>query len=156
MDNVVLRGYLSHSIRGRKGNQCTQEEITYNCSKAAADGTSLMGFLQRAGLPVTLYIPGAQDTFIQKAYRAGRITEEGILQTDCDIIADCDFLLIYDWDNYMSGGMQYEANFAGTSEIPTYVIHELTQLEVWKLQQSLLGLLIEKVESPHIIKLEKL
>ena len=81
--NVTLRGYVSHCIRGRKGDKCPPEEVERNCIKATQDGAALMALFQRWGLPVHLHIPGAHDDFVQKAYRAGYITEKQILDTDC-------------------------------------------------------------------------
>jgi hypothetical protein len=106
MNNGMLKGYVSHVIRGRKGNQATAEELAANCEKATTDMTQLGAMLRNANLPVVLHIPGANDLFVQIAHKAGRITEEELLATDCDIIHTCDFLLVYDWAGFYSAGMK--------------------------------------------------
>ncbi len=150
---IMLRGYMSHAIRGRKGSDCPPLEVEGNCLKATQDGTQLMALFQRWGLPVLLYIPGSRDEFIQKAYKAGRITETEILDTDCDIIADCDFLLQYDWQNYISGGMKYESDYSEKNNIPIYVVRKFDQRTLWDLQGWLCELLLNKMDEPTIISI---
>lgn len=150
---VILRGYLSHPIRGRKGNECPPEEVEQNCIKAAQDGANIMAYVQRCGIPLFLYVPGAHDDFVQKAYKAGRITETEILDTDCDIVTDCDFLLVYDWQDYISGGMKYEHDYCCDHDIPVYTIKKIDQHTLWELQYDLLEMLLDKLDEPHIIKI---
>lgn len=153
--SLTLRGYVSHTIRGRKGAQCSEEEMQSNCLKATHDMTAVCNMLSRAGLPVQLYIPGANDLFVQKAYKAGRLTETQILDTDCDIISDCDFLLVYDWGNYIGGGVKTEMEYATTHNIPTIVIHELDQQNYILLLGWLSSLWYELSNKPQIIQFPK-
>ena len=150
---VMLRGYMSHSIRGKKGDACPPEEVEANCAKAAQDGAALMALFQRWGLPVHLYVPGVHDDFVQKAYKAGYMTEKQILDTDCEIIADCDFLLQYDWQDYISGGMKYEADYCDAQRKPILIIKRLDQRAVWYLQYTLTDMLLNKWDTPNIIKI---
>lgn len=151
--NLILRGYMSHSIRGRKGDKCPPDEVEQNCVKAATDGNQLMGYFQHCGIPLFLYVPGAHDDFVQKAYKAGILTEKEILDTDCEIVADCDFLLVYDWQDYISGGMKYEADFCEKQGIPIFTIKQLKPETLWPLQRDLLDLLIDKLNQPKIVKI---
>jgi hypothetical protein len=142
----MLRGYFSHPIRGRKGAQCSAAEIEANCTKAAQDGMNLMSLLGRF-MPVTLYIPGVHDEFVQKAYKAGRLTEEEILDTDCDIIAECDFIILYDWQDYISSGMKYELEYAMRGNIPYHTLTSMVVPEVWKVMKFLLETMEPKLET---------
>jgi hypothetical protein len=150
---VMLRGYMSHSIRGAKGGACSPEEMQVNCTKAAQDGAQLMALFQRGGLPVFLYVPGANDEFVQKAYKAGRITEKEILDTDCEIISECDFLLLYDWDDYIGGGKKVELDYANEHDMPVVLITKLDQAEVWGMQIQLMTMLLSKLQQPNIIQI---
>ncbi len=153
MDNKILRGYMSHCIRGRKGDSCPQEEKDQNCIKAATDGAQIMSIMQRCMIPVFLYVPGSHDEFIQAAWKAGRITESSVLETDCDIVATCDFLLLYDWQDYLSAGMKYEIDYATKHEIPIIPMNKIDQQSLWELQHCLLELLLTKINQPNIIQL---
>ena len=151
--NIILKGYMSHPIRGRKGESCSDAEMQENCTKAAQLGAHLMNLLQHAGIPTFLYVPGAHDDFVQKAYSAGRITVEEILATDCDIIKECDYLLIYDWQDYLSEGMKKEQQFAYDNDIPVITITKLDQQALWTLEMMLLDTLLSKLQEPNIIKI---
>lgn len=153
MDNVILKGYVSHQIRGRKGADCSEDELTANCAKATNDMLQLQSMLQRANLPVCLHIPGANDLFVQKAYKAGRITEAEVLDTDCDIIKECDFLLVYNWDNYISTGMKVEQEFALKNQIRVLTVSKLDQYHYIDILCYLTQLWREKADTPQIIKL---
>ena len=150
--NVMLRGYMSHSIRGKKGDACPPEEVEANCAKAAQDGAALMALFQRWGLPVHLYVPRVHDDFVQKAYKAGYMTEKQILDTDCEIITDCDFLLQYDWQDYISSGMKYEAEYCEAHNIPVIHLTKIDQKTIWLLQVELATMLLCKLDTPNIIK----
>lgn len=150
---IMLRGYMSHCIRGKKGSTCSPQELEANCARATQDGGQLMALFQRWGLPVFLYVPGAHDEFTQKAWKAGRITETEVLDTDCDIVRECDFLLVYNWQNYISGGMQYEINYAKEQLIPIITLKEIDQRSLWSLQISLIDLLLDKLDQPTIIQI---
>ena len=153
IQNVTLRGYMAHSIRGRKGDKSPQSEIETNCVKAAQDGAQLMAIFQRCGWPVYLYVPGAHDDFVQKAYKAGRLTEEEILTTDCELMQNCDFLLIYDWCDYIGGGVKVEKEYAEAHNIPVIHIKKLDQETVWYLQAEMISMLLEKIRTPTIVQI---
>ena len=151
---VMLKGYMSHSIRGNKGSACSAEEMTANSMKAAGGGGQLMALFQHCGLPVYLHVPGAHDEFVQKAYLANRITEKEILDTDCDIIGECDFMLVYDWQDYISVGMKIEADYADSKKIPVFMLKQIDQESVWRLQSFLIELLLDKLNTPNIIQIK--
>ena len=144
---------FSHTIRGKKGEACQPEELEANCAKATNDMMQLQGMLYRANMPVSLYIPGSRDEFIQKAYRAGRITEEQILTTDCEIISDCDFLLVYNWGRWIGGGVQVELSHAQSKDIPVLIIENMDQESYVEILHFLSGLVLDKMQEPTIIKL---
>ena len=108
------RGYMSHSIRGASGALATDEEMEINCKKAQAFAAQFRLLFPQ----VELYVPGESDEFVQKAYRMGVLTEEEILDVDCALVGDRDFLLVYTPEGYTSRGMQIEIRFADAKKIP--------------------------------------
>jgi hypothetical protein len=144
---------FSHMIRGRKGNQASPEEMAANCAKATKDMTQLGSMLLSANLPVVLHIPGANDLFVQYAFKAGRITEADVLATDCDIIATCDFLLVYDWAGFYSTGMKVEIDYAEAHEIPVLIVTKLDQVTYIDTLRRLATLWQDKHSAPQIIKM---
>lgn len=151
--SVTLKGYTSHAIRGRKGNECSVEEMEYNCDKAYKAMTFLHGLLTKAGIPVSLYIPAANDEFVQTAYRAGRISEKDILDTDCDIISTCDFVLVYNWNDYLGGGVGTEIEYAKEHNIPVIIITHLDPSNYAEVLKTVSSIWAEKLSQPTIIKL---
>lgn len=111
-----IRAYISHSIRGKHGKDATKEQMDENNSKAIQFGKEL----RKVFPTLDLYVPAEHDEFILEAYLHGRITEEEILDTDCNILAKRNFLLVYSPDGYISKGMGVEINFAKFNNIPRF------------------------------------
>ena len=101
--------YLSHSIRGKLGNDSTPESLNKNCLAAIEVGNKI-----RLECPwANIYIPAEHESFVQKAYNKGYMTERQILDVDCDIIAEHDILIIYVPEgDELQGGRLVEYNFA--------------------------------------------
>jgi len=112
--------YLSHSIRGKYGTDATVEQMELNCQRAMGIGN----WLKKEFPQHEFYVPAEHDLFIQKAYFKGYLTEEQILNVDCDIIAECNALIIYTPDGFISRGMDVEIEFASIWHIPTFTITE--------------------------------
>ena len=100
---------MSHSIRGRAGDAATDEVMLANNKKAIEVGVEL----RRLCPELKLYIPAEMDLFLQdKGIEPIEIGEEVILAMDCKIVDQCDTLLVYIPDDYISGGMQREIRHA--------------------------------------------
>ena len=111
-----MKIYVSHSIRGKYGNNATNEQMKANCAKA-------MQFAKLLRLNCTgieYYVPAEHDEWITLAFQQGIITDTQILSIDCDILDTRDGLLVYTPDGYISGGMTTEIVYAKEFGIPTY------------------------------------
>lgn len=113
---MPLRAYFSHPIRGTKGAASTDADIQENIGRATRVVADLR---QKFGKGVQIYFPGEQDEFVITAYNKEYITENQILDVDCEIISKRDCLLIWTWEEEISGGMQIEFDFANKRNIPT-------------------------------------
>lgn len=100
---------MSHSIRSRAGDAATDEDMLANNMKAIIVGTEL-----RARCPeLKLYIPAEMDLFLQgRGIEPIKIGADTILDMDCKILEQCDTLLVYTPDDYISGGMRVEIKHA--------------------------------------------
>lgn len=129
--NKIFRIYLSHAIRGKAGLRATQEEINKNIAIASYIGEQLKAYFldweKMEGFPkIDLYVPADHDEFTQIAYNKKYITEEQILDVDCDIISKRDMIIAY--GNYKaSRGMKIELEFAHKNGISTTIISSLSE-----------------------------
>lgn len=100
-----IKIYISHSIRGRYGQDATNKQMQENCQKAVDFGK----WLKEKFPNIELYIPGEHDEFVAIAYSKGWLTEKQILDIDCEIINNtCDGILMFMPDDYISTGMKRE------------------------------------------------
>ena len=117
-----IKVYVSHSIRGKKGNDATDEDMQHNVTLAIMFGQTLRRKFPR----VDFYVPGDHEfppigNLLRKKY----ITVEQILEIDCDIVRQCAFVIAYAPDSYLSRGMKKEIEYAGENGIPIIVIFRL-------------------------------
>ncbi len=132
------RAYVSHSIRGKLGVNATPASMAENNAKAHEAAV-----LMRCILPeIHLYVPGEHDEVISLLYQDRRLKEEDILWADCQIVANCAFLLVWSPDQFISTGMGIETEFAKAHGIPVYVIHDVEELQ--KLKPKILEYLGQK------------
>lgn len=110
----MIRIYVSHSIRGKYGINATHEQMNKNNELAIAFGKKL----KRKFPNVYFHVPAEHEEFIQKAYDKGLLTEKQILDIDCEILNECNLLLVYSPDNFISRGMQVEIDYAVCNNIP--------------------------------------
>jgi len=99
------RFYLSHPIRGAKGDKATEEDMQKNRIAASIFATKLEW---ECGL--NIYCPAEHDEVISILYRKGLIGEEDILEADCAIIDKCCGLIAFGTD--ISEGMAHEIEYA--------------------------------------------
>ena len=109
-----IRAYISHTIRGKYGEKATDEQRKENSEKCISFGVAL-----RKEFPmIDFYIPGEHHEIDTISYRKGYMTEEQILDIDCEIILRCNFIVVFSPDDYISKGMQIEIDHAVKSCIP--------------------------------------
>jgi len=113
-----MRAYLSHSIRGKEGKDATKNSMAKNNQRAKEFAKIIRNIL---GIN-SLHVPAEYEEFVNVAYRKGFMDEEAILATDCAIIDDCDMVIVYMPDNYISAGMAVEIHHATINDIPIYFI----------------------------------
>ena len=115
MSNIKV--YISHSIRGKMGEKATVEYMEENNRKAIAFGETLGEEFSN----IDFHVPGAYEGFVGPAYRKGHLTEKQILDVDCDIISNCNFIVVFAPDDFISKGMKVEIDYATLHNIPIIV-----------------------------------
>ncbi len=123
------RAYVSHSIRGKLGNNATPESMAKN-NRIAHEAVLLM----RLVIPeIDFYVPGEHDEIISLLYEDGRLGEKDIMWADCELIKrTCKVLIAFTPDGFISGGMRIEIDFAHEHNISTFVIHSPEELEDYR------------------------
>jgi len=109
-----IKTYISHSIRGKMGDAATEEYMDANNQKAISFGK----LLSKEFPNVSFHIPGAYEEFVGPAYRKGHLSEKQILDIDCDIISNCNFIIIFSPDDFISKGMKVEIDYSVKHNIP--------------------------------------
>ena len=109
-----IKVYISHSICGKMGDAATKEYMNVNNKKAIAFGNALGKEFPN----IDFHVPGAYEEFVEPAYRKGHLTRKQILDIDCDIISNSNFIIVFSPDDYISRGMQIEIDHAVKSHIP--------------------------------------
>ena len=117
-----IRVYVSHSIRGKKGKDATEEDQRHNVNLAVIFGQTLRRKFPR----IDFYVPGDHEfppvgMLLQKKY----ITVRQILDVDCGIVQQCAFVIAWSPDGYLSSGMKKEIEYAGENGIPVIMILKL-------------------------------
>ena len=121
-----IKAYVSHIIRGAKGVTATVDEMEAN-NQRAIDFTNE---LRKKFPTIEFYCPGEHDEFVLLAYLNDYLTEEQILDIDCDILAKRDLLINYVPDDYRSKGMQVENKEAGLCGIPVVDCKDTSDTEL--------------------------
>jgi nucleoside 2-deoxyribosyltransferase len=117
--NNKIQAYVSHPIRGKKGDKATNEDIKTNIERAIVFGN----FLKTTFPNVDFYVPGEHDEFVLIAYRNGYITEKQILDVDCKIISQCNFVVVFMPEHgEFYGGVKVEVDYATKHNIPVIAI----------------------------------
>ena len=113
----MFKVYFSHSIRGKKGSDCTLAEQKQNCQAAI----NMANEIRRHCPWLDLYVPAENEEFVQIAFEKEYLTEKEILEIDCLIAnkyGDAMLILIPCGDE-LQGGRLYEFNHAIDNCIPT-------------------------------------
>ena len=132
-NTMVKKAYLSHPIMGKQSRDATEEYIEVNNAKAA-----FTGHLIRAALPeLDLHVPSDMEAFVHRAYKLGHMTIDQILDVDCNIITECDVLLVYDHEFHTSSGMQREIDHANSLGIPIVVFNSFNDEVLLDIERAL-------------------
>jgi len=120
-----IRVYISHSIRGSKGKDATHEDMVQNNQKATT-----FGAIFSCKFPnIDFYVPADHDEFVLIAYKSGLLTENQILDIDCQILSKRHVLLNFIPDQYISGGMLKENMYAQENGIPILMAKDVDAAE---------------------------
>jgi len=134
MINNTFKIYLSHQIRGPKGNNATEEDVCNNIIIHKNVGEQLKAYFldweRMDGFPkIYLYVPADHDEFVQTAWKKKYLNESQILDVDCAIINTCDLVIAYG-DAELSNGMRVEINYATTHNVPLYMMPSLSEMSI--------------------------
>ena len=119
--NGKVTAYLSHAIRGKKGEDATSKDMELNDAKAK----TAANYLCLAFSELELYVPGNHDEFVKIAYNKGYVTIDQILDVDCNILLKRDLLIAYDHEYNISGGMVVEINAATKNNMSIVFFNEI-------------------------------
>lgn len=132
---ICVKGYYSASIRGPKGNDATDLDIQENTQQGIFRGGELQ---QRFGSILDLYVPHAHDEAIQWLWRGQHVNIKAILDADCAIIKQRDFMIV---DGFHSDGVKVEVACCEEKGIPIIYLKrnmDKSMLEIHTLINSLL------------------
>ena len=104
-----MKTYLSHSIRGKLSDKCPVVKLKENCEAAK----EVAGVIREACPWLDLYVPAEHEDFVQKAFDKKYITERQILDVDCEILSECDnIVILVPVGDELQGGRLVEHDFA--------------------------------------------
>lgn len=126
-----VTAYFSHSIRGKKGKDATDEDMERNCNTAMRVAT----WIRESISGIDLYIPAEHEDFVAIAYKDKYLTEKQILEIDCKILKRQDFHIVYEVDEWLGGGIEVEINAAKKYRKPIFYVSELDEVTVVLLRQ---------------------
>lgn len=86
---------------------------------------------------IEFYCPGEHDEFVLLAYLNDYLSEEQILDIDCDILAKRDLLINYTPDGYFSKGMLVENKEAGMCGMPIFNLKDSSEEQVAQIRRYL-------------------
>ena len=117
-----LKVYVSHCIRGKKGSKATREYIQRNVTLAILFGQAL----RREFPNIDFYVPGDHEyppvgNLLEKGY----VTIDQVLAVDCDILKNCNFVVAFSPNGYLSKGMKKEIEYAEENGIPVIIVSKL-------------------------------
>jgi len=116
-----MKVYLSHSIRGKKGNDATHAQQKVCCDIAIALGKRISDQIPS----LELYVPGSNEEFVSIAYQKSYMTVDQILDVDCTIIDGCEAVIVYvPTDDELQGGRWIEYDHTVKTNKPILVFNE--------------------------------
>ena len=130
-----MRYYLSHSIRGKYGKDATPSQMKENCDRVML----IAKFIRRTVPAAELYVP-AEHEFPPVGYfiRKGYLTTEQALEIDCEIINECDGVIVYcPPDDPIQGGRKIEYDHAVATNKSVLIFEASGQAVSWLTKQLL-------------------
>ena len=127
-----VSAYFSHSIRGKKGKDATDEDMKRNCETAMEVATGVREIVPG----IDLYVPAEHEDFVSICYRDKYLTEEQILDIDCGILEKRDFHIVYEVDGWLGGGIGVEIAAAKKYNKPIFYISRLNGITIGLLRQA--------------------
>ena len=127
-----LRVYISHRISSTDPRQ-----TALRCERAVKFAAKLKTEFDKSYkkygvgefVKLDVYVPGgATETFVSRAYKSGHLSVDEILDVDCQIISDCDAVILFDPEfatkgcEVFSHGCLAEWDHAVTIKKPIYVV----------------------------------
>jgi hypothetical protein len=100
IDKPVI--YMSHSIRGKYGEESTIETENDNCRKAHLAAQKIQSIFSG----ISLYVPGECEILTRVLKKHGNLCTKQILDADCEILSYCDGWMYYKFG--VSKGCDYE------------------------------------------------
>jgi hypothetical protein len=100
----MTKVYLSHSIRGSKGDNATEEDMIENCQKAKDFAALVRKWFET----ILFYVPAEMDEFlVAKGIRPEKIVPE-LLSLDLAVIDNCDAVIFYNHLNSKGCAIEME------------------------------------------------
>lgn len=124
--------YCSHPIRGSKGDKATKEEQIANSERARATCMKIRKLIPE----LDIYCPGDAEKFVYQTYAKGWLTDSQILDIDCLIETECDFLMVYEFDK-LGKGCFVEIDAAINAGMPIFQFRELNRKTIRRLRKFL-------------------
>lgn len=130
---MIVKAYLSHHIRGPKGDDSTLEERISNRQEAVR----VAQILRRYCPNLDLYVPGENDDWAELGLQAEILTGDLVLDVDCAIINTKDAVLFYDQYGQFGGGMKREEEHSIQINKPRFIFHDVSDATMKRLQEFL-------------------
>lgn len=135
-----IKLYLSHPVRGSFGSVATTNEQLSNSGKAKKVAFEIMTAIPH----LDLYVPGAAEDFVVLTFTKGLLTDEQIIEIDCEILEKRDGLLVYTFDK--STGVDKEIKKAKELGKPIYTFTELNSRVIEEIKVFVKEILKEKYQ----------
>lgn len=116
-----MKFYLSHPIRGEKGDKATAEDIQKNNEAAVAIANYIRNEITAN---IDIHVPAEMENFVDVAYRMNILDVQDILAVDCKIIESCDAVLIYAPFGNVVSGCKTELDHALRCHKPIFIFED--------------------------------
>jgi len=116
-----MKFYLSHPIRGEKGDKTTAEDIQRNNEAAITVANYIR---KHIATDINIHVPAEMEGFVDLAYRMEILDVNDILAVDCKIIESCDAVLIYAPFGNVVSGCKVELDHALRCHKPVFIFED--------------------------------
>jgi hypothetical protein len=114
-----------------KGSDATHEDMDLNCERIISIAKYLR--TQLSG-DIEIYVPAEHEEFVQISYDKGWLTEEQILEIDCDIISRGDVVLCHVQESLgdeLQGGREIEVKHAIKTGKAHFIFEQPDEALIW-------------------------